>query len=143
LGGQNFDEIYYDINKYYTIELDTTLGSDQVLKTIAPNGTQFIPRQRQMGNKIIVETDENFSEAGHYRIQIDGTMLQTIAMNERREESKIDYLDTDQISQFGLQVKENMDLSKLTTIAESNELWPFFVLAALFFLICEVIILKV
>ncbi len=145
--GQNSLQIskpYYTLHKRNVIELNTTIGKDQVV-SIQDSNNSFIPLQQNSQNKISITTTDKPDVKGFYQIVSKDT-LQTISYNNPSVESIVNYLDIQQLA------AQNSNISAYDAIPsyfedanEKNEvqwLWKLFLALAIVSLLLEILILK-
>ncbi len=91
--------------------------------------------------------------AGIYKLYANGDTVSAIALNYNRNESMQDYLSEEDLESINTQKFsgrasilrfENIDqtFSDFKEISEGKPLWKYFVLLALLFILCEVLIIK-
>ena len=137
----NIPKLYSTINKPTNLDIETTLDKDVVLK-IVKDKSEIIPQQQAFTNKTTLTFTNAPKNAGIYTIKKGNIDLGTISFNYNREESKLQYINTNTI----INSTESNSISQLLTNLENNqkvhELWKWFVIFALFFVILEVLIQK-
>lgn len=145
--GQNSLQIskpYYRLQERNTIELNASIGKDQVV-SITNQSNSFIPLQQNSQNKISISTTDNPDKNGFYQIVSKDT-LQTISYNNPRSESLVYFMNTDQLA------SQNEHITSYDSIAsyfqeenQKNEvqwLWKLFLALAIVSLLLEILILK-
>ncbi|TNJ43088.1 BatA and WFA domain-containing protein [Tamlana fucoidanivorans] len=132
---------FYTIGNNNHIEIETTIPSDAVL-TLSKDNTNLIPKQQYLNNKVIINTDNEPSEAGIYAIKKHNDTLQNISFNYSREESELKYrrLAPSKNSEVNNSISQVANTLKSET--KVNYLWKWFVIFALALLIIEMLILK-
>lgn len=119
---------------------------------------ELIPVQRLNGNQLTIEmpksnqlSEEQQLEPGYYELQKDGITRQLLAFNQNRLESRMEYYSSDELRQFFKNQPNVAVFDRLndgTFIKEFEQqnfgvsLWKYFLLAALFFLLAEVLIIR-
>ena len=119
---------------------------------------ELIPVQRLNGNQLAIElpksnqlSEDQQLEPGYYELQKDGQTLQLLAFNQDRLESRMEYYNADELRQFfknqpNVQVFDSLkDGSFVKSFEQQNlgvSLWKYFLIAALFFLLAEVLIIR-
>ncbi|MCL5244677.1 BatA domain-containing protein [Cellulophaga sp. 20_2_10] len=138
----------FSIPKLYTIlgtsskvDIATTLDNDLILK-IDKNGEEFIPLQQSFTTKTTLSFTNNPDKDGIYTIKKGDLKLGSLSFNYNREESNLVYINSNSIAKL----KQNNSISQLFRDLENNqkvsELWKWFAIFALFFLVLEVLIQK-
>lgn len=134
-------------NLYYTIgqpnEFDVTveLKQDNIL-TLSKDGKDIIPQQQYFNNKVKVKTNESPTESGIYAVKDKGTVLEYVSFNDNRSESQLIYNDLSQVKSANVSNSLNQTLEDIKSNSKVNELWKWFVIFALIFLVLEILILK-
>ena len=138
-------QLYYSIGKKNNIEIPIKVSKDGVLHLT--NATEdYIPLQQIQPDKVIISTEETPLKSGFYEVMHNESMVKNIAYNFDRIESKINYRQVE--NYFG--VAKNITFS--TNVKEAfinlydntkiTNYWQWFLIAALFFLIIEILLLK-
>jgi hypothetical protein len=114
-------------------------------------GLEYIPAHRLVGASVKVGFGNTITEAGHYELTIDGTVLAKPSFNYNRAESAMSFLDAEKLSE---QVTElRLDNFKVdakfgaTAMAGNKEstgipLWKYCIILSLIFLTIEIVLLK-
>ncbi|AGC78177.1 putative membrane protein (TIGR02226 family) [Nonlabens dokdonensis] len=133
-------QLYYDLDSSNAIAVNTTLNQDQIISL--SNGTsEFIPRQQAFDNYVLVNAGQDFSTAGNYDVTIKDEKVSTLSFNAKRQENQLKYYSDADLGN-NLSTSINDLLYKLDQEENILSLWKYFVMGALFFLICEILILK-
>lgn len=133
--------LYYTIGIKNTIDINTILKQDDILK-MDNSDVSFIPMQKTFSNKVELTTDEVPSVSGIFEVKNKDHTLQYLSYNYDRNESRLHYMNLSQVPE---QIKNSSVASALDVIKSStniHELWKWFVIFALAFLIIEMLILK-
>ena len=138
-------KLYYTINELNTIEIKSQLGKNDIL-SIQNNETSFIPLQQNHSNKIKITTKEQRLRNGFYHILHQKDTLKTVAFNYTKEESSLQYLNTELLAE----TYKNLEVSSSVkdTMQEINKknkvqwLWKLFLTLAIVSLFLEILILK-
>ncbi len=133
--------LYYNIGTKNTIDINTTLLQDAILK-LSNAETSVIPMQQTYSHKVQLTTDDYPNTAGTYEVKNKDKVIQHLSYNYDRKESNLNYLNLSQVSNSvkNSSVASAIDAIKSTT--NVNELWKWFVIFAVAFLIIEMLILK-
>ncbi len=133
--------LYEIVGSKITLDIPISLGKDQILK-VSNESLEFIPYQQSYGNKTTLTFDDFPTSAGIYSITDQRKGIKNISFNLPREESKLDYMDNSDLQGNLI----NNDITSLfQTIQKDNsinELWKWFVILALAFILIEVLIQK-
>ncbi|NNE29669.1 MAG: hypothetical protein HKN16_08530, partial [Saprospiraceae bacterium] len=140
----------------YTIGLDDQLETlnqitetDLVFKLSGQNG-EFIPGQRNLGNKTVLSLDENLNTSGFYDLQLgEGAPLAVYGFNYNRKESNLAYLGLDDLAELPkdrFSVLSNTARADLSQIvgeqAEGISYWRWCIILALIFLGIESLLIR-
>lgn len=133
--------LYYIIGKQNTYGVPVNLGPDQILG-LKDSISQFIPLQQNKANHVLITTTDQPDEAGNYQITKENEVLQQVSYNYSRKESRMNYLNADDWT--GANVHSSVDelFDSLAQANSINSFWKWFAIFALFFLLCEMFILK-
>ena len=133
--------LYYTIGMKNTIDINTTLGQDAILK-LSNAEASVIPMQKTFSHKVQLVTDDYPNTAGIFEIKNQDKTIQHLSYNFDRKESDLNYMNLSQVSNS---MKNSSVASAIDAIKSStnvNELWKWFVIFAVAFLIIEMLILK-
>ncbi len=120
--------------------------------------TEIVPTQRISGNILTMDmpkaaqmSDNQSLESGYYELQLDGKTQQLVALNHDNQESKMDYYSADELrkifkSQKNVEVFDNMQsndfVDTFRTANFGTPLWKYFIMAALAFLLIEILLIR-
>ncbi len=134
-------KLYYVIGKQNTFAVPVRLGPDEILG-IQDSITQFIPLQQTKSNHVLVTTVDQPTLAGNYQVTKENKPIQNLSFNYSRTESRLQYLNPEDWE--GANVYSSVD-SLMKSLAKANSIasfWKWFAIFGLFFLLCEMLILK-
>ena len=121
--------------------VDATLSKDEILK-VQNDGETFIPVQ-QMGNDKVKLTFNDFPEqAGNFGIYNQNERLQNISFNYNRTESDLAQADENAISDYKTIDSIETVFNTLQTDRTDSQIWKWFVIFALLFLVTEMAIIR-
>ncbi|MEO9076749.1 MAG: BatA domain-containing protein [Gelidibacter sp.] len=133
--------LYYTIGTKNSIDINTTLLQDDILK-LSNAETSVIPLQQTYSHKVQLTTDDYPNTAGIFEVKNKDNVIRHLSYNYDRKESNLNYMN---LSQVENSIKSNSVASALDAIKSTtnvNELWKWFVIFAIAFLIIEMLILK-
>jgi len=135
-------ELYNTLGQLTTVDVKTTMASDNILK-VTQKDYEFIPEQQSFANKTILSFNYNPNKDGIYVISEKSRPIQNISFNYPRTESESIYPDLDILN-------SNSVLNNLSEVFETmekedrvTELWKWFTIFALLFMLAEVLIQKI
>ncbi|WP_298955622.1 VWA domain-containing protein [uncultured Nonlabens sp.] len=133
-------QLYYELNKNNEIAVNTAVNQDHIL-SLSNQSSQVIPRQQAFDNHVLLNTGKELSISGHYKIAVKGENISNLSFNAARTENNLKYYSD---TELGNNLSGSIDdlLYKLNQEENILTLWKYFVMGALFFLICELLILK-
>ncbi|MDW5288613.1 BatA domain-containing protein [Formosa sp. PL04] len=134
-------KLYYTIGKLNTFDVDVSLNQDDII-SIKNEQEQFIPQQQYFNNKVRVVTKERPETAGIYNIKNKLETIKNISFNYNREESNLVYQDLSTLKNITISDSIPSLFDTLKSNTKINELWKWFTIFALAFLIIEMLILK-
>lgn len=132
-------------------------GKDQVFK-LKKDNFEVIPAQRLTGNQLIFELPPHtqaqggaIPESGYYELSLDGNTKRLLAFNYDKQESDMDVYSPEELK--GL-FKKHKNVQVFDAVQEGNfindfkaqnigrNLWKYCLIAALFFLLVEVALIR-
>ena len=121
--------------------VDALLSKDEIL-TVKNNAESFIPVQQLLNTKVKMTFNESPSEAGNFSIFNGANLEKNISFNYNRTESNLALANPDAANKF----KEIDDIetvfNTIQTDRTDTQIWKWFVILALLFLVLEVLIQK-
>jgi len=133
--------LYYTIGNENTIDIATQLQQDDIL-TLVNGENSVIPLQQTYDNKVELITNTYPDVAGIISVQNKDTFLKNLSFNFNRSESNLNYFDINDLSNVTLDNSLASAISDIKSATNVNELWKWFVIFAVIFLIIEMLILK-
>lgn len=134
--------LYYYPLQQQPINVKTSLGKDDILSIVGPQ-TSLIPAQIQHATYVSITGLPDIKQAGIYSLMNKESEVAQIAINHSRHES-----NTLRTIESETAIFENSFDSLAEVIIKSNQdeeetlLWRWFLCAALFFLLIEILLLK-
>jgi hypothetical protein len=131
----------YTIGENENLILETILAKDEVV-SVQKEGYSFIPMQQILNAKCKLSFGDYPEEAGNFEVIKTKNSLKKISFNYPRTESDLTQVTTANFENF---TKVNNIATVLNDIASertSNEIWKWFIIATLVFLITELLIQK-
>jgi hypothetical protein len=134
-------DLYTLLGSLTSIDVSLKLKKDHILK-VTKGDYEFIPQQKSFANKVSLSFNENPNTAGIYTIWDAENSLKNISFNYARTESDLSYIN---IANLHATTKNEsiaslfQQMQKESTV---NELWKWFVIFALLFMMVEVLIQK-
>lgn len=121
--------------------IDTTLSKDAILNV--KNTTEnFIPIQQILNSKVKLMFDELPVQAGNFGVFNKNEIVENISFNYNRTESNIESVDENVVSDYETPESIASLFDSLQTDRTDNQLWKWFVIFALLFLIIEMAIIR-
>lgn len=146
--GQNSLQISrsnYILQEENTIEIEKKFNKDEVL-SISKNSESYIPLQQSFANKVRITTSNKPNEPGFSQVLFKTDTILTLAFNISKEESNLDFIDTNNLEEANSNIKMYNSVKDLFgEINEKNEvqwLWKLFLVIAIVSLLLEIFILK-
>ena len=143
LQGTVTNPLYYTLQKPHKIGINTHLQKDAVL-SLKNNTFSFIPQQQIKENSVLISTLENPKKEGYYSVLKDTTVLQVLAFNNNRTESKLNFYNKEDLLNISHSYFTNLNnaLKAFKNTISIFELWKICAALALLFLITELLLLK-
>lgn len=144
----------------YTIGTDKMLvlndiglvGDRRFLFANADRSFELMPSSEVRNNKVYLYLNDNLPSAGFYELLVNDTLNRVTAWNESRVESRMDFIDRDDIElefeKAGFNVAAVLDTTDLATddwveaMARQSSQWKLFALVALLALLGEIAVLR-
>ncbi|RKE95258.1 BatA domain-containing protein [Ichthyenterobacterium magnum] len=133
--------LYYVVNEENTIDIVTKLQQDDIL-TLVNSNNSVIPLQQTYTNKVELITNTYPKKAGIISVKNKNIELKKLSYNYNRRESELNYLDTSLIGNSTVNESIVSTINDIKSATNVNELWKWFVIFALAFLIIELLLLK-
>lgn len=141
-------KIAHTIGKDRLVELMKSSSPELIYKISGKE--EFIPGQKNLGDKVILDVQDQVTQEGFYDILLEEQKMGNLAFNYDRTESDMALLDASELETLagemgGSIISGSMDQDISTMIAERERgmpLWKYFIIATLVFLGIEVLLLK-
>lgn len=112
---------------------------------------EFIPETELVGGELEVFLNGELSESGNYEVVSQEKVVAAFGVNYHRDESDFEGYTLEDLQPFAAQPwVKLLDVSALRNSGESSQfidssgkLWKWFVLLALVFLVCEILLIKI
>ena len=121
--------------------VSTSLSKDGILEIKNAN-EQFIPIQQIMNSKVKLTFNDLPKEAGNFEIINQKQWIENISFNYSRSESNLNQLDDNLLSDYSTSDSIESIFHSIQSDRMDNQLWKWFVIFALLFLLCEMAIIK-
>jgi hypothetical protein len=126
------------------LTIDAKLQKEEILKVRRSNvveATDFVPSQQIKNNKVQLTFDNAPEIAGNYGIFQNEDLVQNISFNYPRTESNLKDKVAD-LSSYNVATSVESIIDTLQTDRTNNEIWKWFVVLTLLFLLTELFIQK-
>ena len=121
--------------------LDALLSKDEVV-TVRNVDTDFIPMQQVLGNKVKLSFGDYPEKAGNYAVYKKDEKLKNISFNHARTESNLNLQNSAVLDGVTKTKSVGTVYSDIQSERTASELWKWFVMATLLFLLLELFIQK-
>lgn len=147
-------DLYYLLGKNEVVRIEAVnRGQDEVLKIRDVNGTyEFIPENRKIGHLEELYIYQQITRAGNFELDYAGVPVSGLSFNYDRKESEMSFLTAEVLEQLvidnrlsGVKILEPAGKPFAQALADMSrgiQLWKWFVLAALAFLLTEIVLLR-
>jgi hypothetical protein len=149
------EEMSYIVGKntFYEIQGSKNINLNSAIEIMnQKTGEKFVPSKNISNRGIQLELTDQIKTDGHYLVQNEDTTLSSMAFNYDRKESDLNYLDESDLQEKidatqlkNAQVVQNADrnFSEIfDEIQKGKQLWKWFLLFALLFLLAEALITR-
>ena len=131
--------ISYTVGEKNDIIIEANMTKDDVI-TVKGSTSEFIPLQQLYKNYIKFTTQEFPSTAGNYKITANKKPIYTVSYNYPTGENQLDYANFENKDKLSNSLTDYFNTSKANF--KTTDLWKWFLIFALFFLLIEIILLK-
>ena len=121
--------------------VDETLSKDEILK-VKNDAETFIPVQQILNDKVKMTFNDFPEQAGNFGIFNQNKRIQNISFNYNRTESNLELANKDALSDYKTINSINAVFDSLQTDRTDNQIWKWFVIFALLFLMTEMAIIR-
>lgn len=135
-------DLYELMGQDKTVDLPISIGKDQIIK-LSQNGYEVIPEQKSFTNKTTLNFGNVPNRDGLFNINEKDRTLRNISFNYPRGESELRFMDMDNLSSTSTSDSINSVFDSLEKEDHITELWKWFIILALLFLLVEVLIQKI
>jgi hypothetical protein len=125
--------------------VDANLSKDEIVNvknTAKKEGENFIPIQQILNKKLKLSFNDYPEEAGNFGIFAKDNLLKNISFNYSRSESNLADPNLDLFKDFKKIDSIETLFDTIQTDRTNNEIWKWFVVLALLFLVAELLIQK-
>ena len=129
------------IGKNNPFLVDVTLSKDEILK-VKNDFETFIPVQQIMNDKVKLTFNDFPVQAGNFGIYNQKEHLQDISFNYNRTESNLALTNENTLSEYKIIDSISTVFNTLQTDRADNQIWKWFVIFALLFLLTEMAIIR-
>lgn len=129
------------IGKNNPLLVDVTLSKDEILK-VKNDLETFIPVQQIMNDKVKLTFNDFPVQAGNFGIYNQKEHLQDISFNYNRTESNLALTNENTLSEYKIIDSISTVFNTLQTDRTDNQIWKWFVIFALLFLVTEMAIIR-
>jgi hypothetical protein len=124
-----------------TFLVDATLSKDEILK-VQNDSETFIPVQQMLNDKVKLRFNDFPVQAGNFEIYNQKKRVQNISFNYNRTESDLAQANENILSDYIIIDSINTVFDTLQTQRTDNQIWKWFVIFALLFLVSEMAIIR-
>lgn len=129
------------IGNYNPFLVDASLSKDEILKVQNETET-FIPVQQMLNDKVKLTFNDYPEQAGNFGIYNQKEHLQNISFNYNRTESDLAQANENVLSDYKTINSIETVFDSLQTDRTDNQIWKWFVIFALLFLVTEMAIIR-
>ncbi len=143
----------YSIDNNEPVILNQNVNQNKLKIVNVRTKEEFLTEARTVGaGKKQLILDDMPKEAGHYLIQNENQPIQSVSYNFSRKESVPEFLNEDGLKKLiagnefrQFQVIQSSEVNFSETLQDLNngkQLWKYFIILAIFFLMCEMAIIR-
>ena len=134
-------DLYYSLGERSEIDIPIPIAQDQIIE-VAREDYEFIPLQQSFAKKTRLSFIDNPVADGIYTILVQEDSLKNISFNYPRTESKLSYSELSENDQLRVASEVDSVFEQLEAENRIRELWKWFVILALIFVLAEIGIQK-
>lgn len=131
----------FTIGENSPILIDGLLGKDEIV-TVKNKDERFIPVQQILNNKVKITCTDYPQQAGNFGVYKQNEVLKNISFNYSRTESNLIQTDENMLSDYPIAASIATIFDTLQTDRTDTDLWKWFVILTLLFLVIELLIQK-
>ncbi len=131
----------FTIGNKNTSLVDVSLTKDAIL-TVKNDAEQFIPIQQILNNKVKLIFNDYPEEAGNFKIYSQKEFIENISFNYNRTESNLAEINKNVLAEYEIIPSVTSVFDSLQTNRTDHQIWKWFVIFALLFLITEMTIIR-
>ena len=131
----------FTLSQSNVLVINKSLNKDQVL-SVEKNDYSFIPMQQILNNKCKLVFDDYLEQSGNFDIKNKSEIIDRISFNYPRTESDLQNINSDILSAYTNINSLPTAFNEIESYKSSNNLWKWFIWAALLFLLAELFIQK-
>jgi hypothetical protein len=121
--------------------VDATLSKDEILK-VKNEAETYIPVQQILNDKVKMTFNDFPEQAGNFGIYNQNKFIQNISFNYNRTESDLAQANKEALSDYKTIESIETVFNSLQTDRTDNQIWKWFVIFALLFLVIEMAIVR-
>lgn len=121
--------------------VETTMGKDEIVE-LKNDIERFIPSQQLMASKVKMTFNENPKNAGNFGIFNGNNLIENLGFNYNRSESNLSQSNSNIADDFSLINDVDSVFNTIQTDRTDTQIWKWFVMLALLFLVIELLIQK-
>ena len=141
INNQNNGVNAFTIDNNNPFLVDATLSKDEILK-VKNDGETFIPVQQMLNDKVKLTFNDYPEQAGNFGIYNQNERLENISFNYNRIESDLDQANEEALSDYKTIDSIETVFDTLQTDRTDSQIWKWFVIFALLFLVTEMAIIR-
>ncbi|MEN8702675.1 MAG: BatA domain-containing protein [Polaribacter sp.] len=138
-------KLYYRLDKEHEIDVSVKLNKEGVV-SLKGRDLNIIPSQKSYQSKISIEIKDHLTNAGFYHVTYKKDTLQSLAFNNPKSESNLQFFDPNTLKNPENKIKDKSSIKEaFSEIDKKNKvqwLWKWFLALAIVSLLLEILILK-
>ncbi|NNF19187.1 MAG: VWA domain-containing protein, partial [Flavobacteriaceae bacterium] len=134
-------QLFYTIGKPAEVDVPLSLSKDQIVK-LSRGEEEFIPLQQSFTKQTRLFFNDYPEHAGTYQVLSRDSLIDALSFNYQRSENSQDFLDPDILGDHQIPDSIRSYFVSLEKAGQVTELWKWFVILALLFLLAEILIQK-
>ena len=121
--------------------VETQLGKDEIVN-IKNEKESFIPLQQILNNKVKLTFNDNPKEAGNFKVFNNNQVVDQLSFNFNRTESNLENTSLEKLKGYKKISTVTSLFDTIKTDRSDNQIWKWFIIITLLFIVLEVLIQK-
>ena len=128
------------------------ISENELIKITGNDKPEIIPQHRFTGSSLSIFIPEELDKAGNYKVMSGNNKISGLSVNYDRSESEAVYYTHEDLKKLAdgkygdnaviLSIKQDSFYQAIKEMSIGKLLWRYFLILALFFIICEILVIR-